>query len=188
VTRPPSGEDRPSRTHYWIWTIGSILAGAYLIALAVGLLKPGQLGIAEGIMFLTILILNPDVIRRIDSLSLSAGKFDVKLSQVESTQKRQQKDIDELTFLITNYLPEVELVYLQELQKGISSTYWFTPKYTYAPKEHLRHLREMGLIAHKNPRLTITLMPDEGPLNEFFQLTELGKRYLELRRRAEPQV
>jgi hypothetical protein len=172
-----------------------VLGFAYLLALAFGFLPTGRFGMPEAIIFVAILLLNPGLVGRLESLSLGAGKLDVKLREelryevrqeirpVQDEQARQRNILQELGFLITSYLPFVELEYLTNIAEANQAE--FNSARTADFRGSLRHLRDLGLIAHREPLTPVANLPNQGRLQDFFVVTDRGRLYLDLRRRAE---
>jgi signal transduction histidine kinase len=174
----------------WVWRIGAVLGGAYLVATAVGWLQADRLGWPQAIIFVAILLLHPGLLARLETLRVSGSGFEVALRRLETEQaqlmgeqQRQRNLLEELTFLITHYLPSHELGYLEALanQEGQFDRDW-----AHDFRGPLRHLRGLGLIEHRpdKPRVHVSELPDRGNLADYFVITSLGDRYLKMRQGA----
>jgi hypothetical protein len=102
-----------------------------------------------------------------------------QMQAVEAQQQRQQGSIDALAFVVAHLLPQFQLEHLEKLQAGQKFDYGMHPGF----ERELRHLWELGFI-RKRRDFKIAEMPPIGNLHEFFEISEQGKTYLQLRQQS----
>ena len=164
----------------------SILGVVYLAFIPTGLLKlEAKYGLTETIIFITILIINSDVIERLTKFSVSQKGIslelvDRKIERVEVRQGKQEQDIKLLRFFIANFVGKYELLHLEGLDRG--EPYRFdTVPWTF--EAELVNLRSRGLINHFEGKGIVEMKKEsQGDLKNHFYITDLGKDYLKLRR------
>ncbi len=167
-------------------TLLSILGVVYLAFIPTGLLKPeAKYGLTETIIFITILIINSKVIERLAKFSfsqkgISLELVDRKIERVEVRQGKQEQDIKLLRFFIANFVGKYELLHLERLERGKPYPFKSVP-WTF--EAELVNLRSRGLINHFEGKGIVEMKKDgKGDLNDHFEITDLGREYLKLRR------
>jgi hypothetical protein len=122
--------------------------------------------------------------------TLEFGGMEIQFQEVKDKVAAQGHEIDEIKFLILNFLSRWELLNLTKLagtEPYIINLDEASPEF----EEELRHLRAIGLIDHA-PTVTIKTFihgePRKKDLRQYFGLTESGRQYLkhrdDTRRRA----
>lgn len=102
-------------------------------------------------------------------------KSTLQVQQVE--QQKQKSEIDSLRFLIGNFVTEAELKHLEKLAANRPFPFDKAPYF----EVELRRLRSLGLIRNFADK-SISGMPQQGNLQDYFAITDRGREYLELRR------
>jgi hypothetical protein len=105
-----------------------------------------------------------------------------EIEGVETKQAEQGKFVDMFKFFIVSYLGQYELNHLEGLERG--NDYPFDNiRWTF--EQELVRLRSLGLINHF-PGKGIVAMKKEGKgeLNRHFYITDLGREYLNWRRKV----
>jgi hypothetical protein len=166
-------------------TLLSILGAIYLVVIPIGLLKPeAKYGLTEAIIFITILIINSNVIERLIKFSFSKEgvtlELDRKIEMVKVRQSKQEQDIKLLRFFIANFVGKYELVHLEGVERGKPYRFESVP-WTF--EAELVNLRSRDLIDHFPGKGIVEMKKEgQGDLNDHFYITDLGKDYLKLRR------
>lgn len=188
----------PQRRLYVAAAIAAVFVIApallYLCAIPLGWVGATQrLGAAEATVFAAILAFTLVLI-----LTVGAGveRLSISGKGVEFRLRRVQDQVASLRFLISHYLSDSELKYLQ----GLSSTEGHSAGHSFDLTglseggekewhrnrfhEDLRHLRALGLMEMRNGTMVRSL-PDRGNLSDYCEITGRGEEYLKLRHKVE---
>jgi hypothetical protein len=114
----------------------------------------------------------PELFDRLRKVKLGGVEFEV-LQRLDERQQKQQRDIDDIRFVLTLLLPPSERRHLENLGKGDTLNY----KGNNNLRTELRRLRTLQLIETTHP---IGDIKDEAKvdLKDYVRLTEAGHRYL----------
>jgi hypothetical protein len=114
---------------------------------------------------------------KLGPLEIEMTTLSEKIDMQKSAQEQLTSEVKTLSFLITNFVTEPELIHLQNLSKPTPFMYEKNPYF----ENELRRLRALGLI-NNYPNQGIRKMPQTGDLKTFFFITESGQEYLNLRK------
>jgi hypothetical protein len=106
-------------------------------------------------------------------LKAQTDKINGDVSVVKVTQVEQESDLDALSALFV--ISDWQRNHLEQLSKD--EPFPFEKRHSF--ETELRHLRMLGLIENL-PGKTVSNMPHEGDLKEFFRITNKGREYLAL--------
>ncbi|MCP4406417.1 MAG: hypothetical protein GY807_01365 [Gammaproteobacteria bacterium] len=98
--------------------------------------------------------------------------------------KKQQEDIDEISFIITRLISKFEHFFLNEL--GKRSDYRF--KNSFRDKDHLRRLYDLELIDKTDKLANIADLKQGDILSDKLRILPAGETYLKLRERVLQQA
>jgi hypothetical protein len=149
---------------------------AYLVAIPFDLLKR-KFDTVDVAVFLALLVFNSSFLKRLGKLVIGSKGVELELQEVKIEQKKQRVEIDTLRFLITSYVTEKEMVHLTKLAKKEPFPY----KKNSSFDSELRRLRSLDFIRNF-PGKTVGGMPAEGDLRSYFEITDKGSEYIQLRR------
>lgn len=166
----------------WVVTVicGVLLVGHLGMRAYHDQLRDGLDAVALG---LTAVGLSPWIARVLESFKFGGVEFKFVQQQIED----QRQDIEALQFLLLGFVSEYELRHLQKLHSGRE----FVRDGKDYPEEftrQLRHLRNLGLIAHHPGKGVRAMYNDPGQYKDvhaYFYITESGRRYLRLRAKME---
>lgn len=120
-----------------------------------------------------------DKIRKeVIKLGFSESKTQKKLEGVAAEQLEQSKNIEALSFIVSHFLPKYELSHLKKLENNTQFPYRMQGGF----EREIRHLWEMHFIRKKR-EFSISSMPQEGDLRNFFDITEGGRFFLNINER-----
>jgi hypothetical protein len=180
-TRPDS-DSAQTRTglRFVVAAIVGIVVAAYLVGIVSGKIpQPRRLAAADlGVILIAAgvlgSLLSPAFLNRLTHLKV--GGVEVELRQLQQDQETQQRELDDVRFVLTLLLQENELRHLRNLQKGSAREYVGG----HSVRTELRKLRGLGLIQNVRGRHIGELTDKtKGDLANFVELTERGKDYLE---------
>ncbi|HET7464410.1 MAG TPA: hypothetical protein VFJ82_24335 [Longimicrobium sp.] len=161
----------------------------YLCAIPLGWVSSAQrLGIAEATVFAAILAFTLVLI-----LIVGAGveRLSISGKGVEFQLRKVQDQVASLRFLISYFLSEDELKYLQGLSSSSGFLFDFTKKdgqwFKGFFRNDLRRLRALGLIRMQDGK-SVGNIPDQGNLSEHCKITDRGEEYLKLRREVDAET
>jgi hypothetical protein len=114
----------------------------------------------------------PEVLDRLNKVKLGAVEFEL-LQHLDERQRKQQRDLDDIRFILTLLLPPSERKHLENLENGNTANYIGNRNL----QAELRRLRTLQLIENMLP---IGDIPEgtKFDLEKFVRLTEAGHRYL----------
>ena len=162
----------------------------YLLLVLTGQVSKDRFGQTEAVILIAILLLNSNLIERLEKFQFSKDGVTVdlreQLAAVQGNQEKIQKltqsnqhDIQQLVqFLVKNFLNQYEYSHLKKLD----SQEPFPFKKQKSFEEQLRRLRDLRLIrAVSGDRLSIGNLPPRGnDLKAFVQITDCGKECLSI--------
>ena len=118
--------------------------------------------------------------------TLKVGGVELSFQQIEATVKEQGHEIEQLKFLIANFLPHWEFEHLKKLAGN--EPFMVDLDHSSAAFEgELRHLRSMNFIRHTSPGSVAEFLkgqPRTKNVADYFELTDSGKQYLAYREQA----
>jgi hypothetical protein len=164
-----------SRFSYWLLIALTVFGLAYLAAIPFGLLKH-KFDTVDVAVFIALLIFNSGFLKRLGRLAIGSKGVELELQEVKTEQKRQRVEIDTLRFLITSYVTKKEMVHLTKLAKKEPFPY----KKNSSFESELRRLRSLDFIRNLSDK-TVGGMPKEGDLRDYFEITDKGIQYTQLR-------
>ncbi|MGA8329338.1 MAG: hypothetical protein WB777_08595 [Mycobacterium sp.] len=107
------------------------------------------------------------------------GGGSVKYRELKATQERQGEEIRTLQFLIANFVTDAERWHLEKL--AARAPFELRPDMPDAFFDEIRRLRSLGFIRQRGEIGVSGLKNREGDVNDFFEISERGKMYLDLR-------
>lgn len=117
-----------------------------------------------------------DAIRKIIiALGLNERKTQKKLDIVETEQLNQKMQIEALSFVIRYFVPKFEIEHLKNLIAEKPFNYQMCESF----QREVRHLLDLHFI-EKRYAFPFASLPPHGNLNDYFQATELGTRFLQM--------
>jgi hypothetical protein len=128
---------------------------------------------------LLVVALLPWIAVLVESAELPGG-WKVRFRELKNEQEKQKSDIDSLKFLVGHFVTDAELRHLNKLASNHSFPFVSGPETSFFEKE-LRRLRSFGLIAGHPGKGVRSLMKHGGDVKDHFYITEVGRKYLELR-------
>jgi hypothetical protein len=114
------------------------------------------------------------------------GGWKFQFRELEATQKRQNREIESLKFLIKYFVTDRELEHLRKVASGVSSSYDYDDYQRGIFATELRRLRSFDLI-QMQPDAYVADMPKKGDLRDYCKITERGEMYLKLRQEVDSQ-
>lgn len=115
------------------------------------------------------------------------GGWKVRFRDLKNEQEKQKSDIGTLKFLVGHFVTDAELRHLNTLARNQPFPFESGPETSFFENE-LRRLRSFGLIAGHPGKGVRSLMKHGGDVKDHFYITEVGRKYLELREESEEQV
>ena len=181
MTAVEQTEATPERAFpVWIITVvcAALLVGHLWVRYSHATMKDGLDAIVLG---LAVVGLSPWIATIFKTLKF--GGMEIQFQEVKAKVAAQGAEIDEIKFLIANFLSRWELLHLTKLagsEPYIIDLDKVSPQF----EGELRHLRAVGLIEHE-PTVTIGSFLHDNPrskdLKQYFRLTDTGRQYLKLR-------
>jgi hypothetical protein len=180
----------PAITSLVVTAIGLI----YLLLVLCGQVGKDRFGQTETTIFIAILLLNSNLIERLEKFQFSKDGVTVDLrEQIAAVQGKQaeiqqlsqsnQHDIQQLVqFLVKNFLNKYEYSHLKKL----ASPEPFPFRKQRSFEEQLRRLRDLNLIGPVvGDRLSIGKLPSQGDdLKAFVRITDCGRECLSMLEQA----
>jgi hypothetical protein len=118
------------------------------------------------------------IARVVRDLGPSEQRLSRELIDIRSRQADQKLQLDAIAFLLRTYIPWPEVGHLWGLYLDKPFPYtrseWFDAE--------LRRLRGMGVIEGR-PGVSISTLPEQGDLKDYFHITETGRDYVAYRER-----
>ena len=108
------------------------------------------------------------------------GGWKFKFREIQKEQEKQKSEIESLKFLVGHFVTEQELLHLRKLASEHPFPFVKGPETSFFEKE-LRRLRSFGLIKGLANKGIRSLFEHGGDVKDHFYITEVGKRYLDLR-------
>jgi hypothetical protein len=167
------------RVAWIVWAAATVLLGAYLVGRGAGLIPDARFGIAEAVALAAILVLNPTVVARLQTFSVSPKGLEFKLEQVEVKQDRLGQQVRGLQWVFAHLLTDYELRTLRRIA-GPKEDDSYDMSDAWDVRSYLRALRGRRLIAMRNAGQFIAHLPEKGQLREYFVLTSDGRDFLDL--------
>ena len=115
----------------------------------------------------------------VESAELPGG-WKVKFQRLKNEQEEQKNDIESLKFLISHFVTDDEYKHLRKLADNKDFPYIRGPETSFFHRE-LHRLRSFGLIEGHHGKGIRTLMNQGGDLKDHFRITDVGRKYLDLR-------
>ena len=182
-----------ARSPRWQWLPGGRRAAVFLGAVAAGLLVIHVLlrltyGSLEGgldapALFLVALALAPWLASIVSTVEFGG----YKLTFLQQEVRAQKGEIDALKFLLLSLVSRHEIAHLTRLADGAPYVI-DKSRYRKQFERELRHMRDLGLI-DSLPGKGVDIMyndpGDQADIRAYFELTEHGRKYLEMRRTLE---
>ena len=181
--------------------LSSIITGLgliYLLLVLSGRIAKDRLGQTEVAIFITIILLNSEMIERLSKFQLGKDGMTVELEEkvqnvkeeqekISDIQKEQQEEIEHVAgFLLSSSL-------LSRHEKGLLKAIASDKSFKYEDKtlfeKDLTHLRELGLVrdASGSP-LSIKGIPSKADdLRQFVGVSDRGRVCLRLMKKALPR-
>ena len=108
------------------------------------------------------------------------GKLEFRVEEVKAQQALLKEQVEGLRFLVSGFVTEYEFSHLTKLEgdapfgyrRGLGQDDRFTSE--------LIRLRDFGLITKRGGGF-VRDIPESGDLKQYFEITERGKTYLNLR-------
>lgn len=194
-TENPTGSGKHKPEVRAIVTFLTISIGLiYLLLVLLGQVNKDRFGQTEAAIFIAILLLNSNLIERLEKFQFSKDGVTVDLrEQLAAVQGKQEKiqkltkanqhDIQQLVqFLVKNFLNKYEYSHL----KNLASHEPFPFRRQKSFEEQLRRLRDLNLIGPAfGDRLSIGKLPAQGDdLKAFVQITDCGRECLSMLEQA----
>lgn len=170
----------------------TILGGAYLIAIPLGLVGNNRLGPTEVALLAILLLFNsgflekaaPGILARLTRFSLGGGGLDVQLQTIRVDQESQKRDIEFLQFVMASYADDTEFEMLAQLASYRAFDYDHqTEEDQKTMVKRLRRLVDRGFIKRQSGR-HFGDMPRKGDVKDVCFITDQGRRYVELRQKS----
>lgn len=181
---------RPAAISFVVTAIGLI----YLLLVLCGQVGKDRFGQTEAAIFIALLLLNSNLIERLEKFQFSKDGVTVDLreqlaavqgkqAEIQQLSQSNKHDIEQLVqFLVRNFLTQYEHSHLKKL----ASHEPFSFKKQRSFEEQLRRLRDLNLIGPTSgDRLHIGKLPAQGDdLKAFVQITDCGQECLSLLEQA----
>jgi hypothetical protein len=124
-------------------------------------------------VLLAAVLLQPEILDRLTHFKL--GSLEFELQRLQSNQKNQQNELDDVRFALTLLLMDRERGHLSKLKSGDTRDYVGS----HDLRTELRRLRTLGLIASLPDRAVSEIKDGQKiDLAGFVTLTERGNQYL----------
>jgi len=150
---------------------------AYTLGVVCGFIPEGQridlvhLGLITLAAVVILLLLWPDVVGRVKLIEVPGVKFE--MLELKEKQVEQRLQLEDMKLILPLLLPEPERKHLLNLFRHPRTPY----KKSRVVQDELRHLRSLGLIKMKLSS-TVGDLPDEFKLEDHFEFTDRGKRWV----------
>jgi hypothetical protein len=154
-----------------------LIVMAYTLGVVFGYIPDGQkidlvhLGLITLTALLIVLLLWPEAISRVKLVEVPGIKFE--MLELREKQAQQSLQLEDMKLIIPLLLPEPERKHLLNLARNPRAPY----KRSRVTQDELRHLRSLGLIKMK-PMSTVGELPDDFKLEDHFEFTDRGKRWV----------
>ncbi len=171
--------------HSWFTAVFLLVAVAYCILIALGMIKPGnRLGSAEIILVIAIIVIASGLLERLKEIGY--GDLRLTFQELERRQKDVEDQVDLLSVILSGAITRYEyekLYYLSQLGP-------FLIRWTDKVKEELYHLdglRYIEVIKDTCPGGIEQIAGahsgriDEFDLKHYVRITKLGEQYRMLR-------
>jgi hypothetical protein len=150
---------------------------AYIAAILLGKiprLTPADISVIALAAGVASILLRPQLLDKLTHLKVAGLELDW-LQKLQEGQKKQQDELDDVRFVLTLLLQPSELKHLRNLEKGATQY-----QGNEAVCNELRKLRTLGLIQNRKGRAIGEIAGKRTlDLNDFVELTERGRHYLE---------
>ncbi len=180
----------PAAISLVVTTIGLI----YLLLVLGGRVSKDRFGQTEAAIFIAILLLNSNLIERLEKFQFNKDGVTVDLKEQLAAVQGKQAEIQQLSqstkhdtqqivqFLVRSFLNDYEYSHLKKLDNHEP----FPFKKQRSFEEQLRRLRDLGLIESvSSDRLAIGKLPAQGDnLKAFVQITDCGRECLSMLEQA----
>jgi hypothetical protein len=149
----------------------------YTLGVVCGFIPEGQridlvhLGLITLTALIIILLLWPEMVSRVKLVEVPGVKFE--MLELKEKQVEQRLQLEDMKLILPLLLPEPERKHLLNLFRNPRAPY----KKSRVVQDELRHLRSLGLIKMK-PHSTVGELPDEFTLEDHFEFTDRGKRWV----------
>jgi len=168
---------RHSRLRAFLAACLGLLVFAYTLGVLLGFIPAGQridlvhLGLIAWVALIIVLLLWPQALGRVKLFEVPGVK--VEMLELKEKQVEQRLQLEDIKLILPLLLPEPERKHLLNLTWNPSTKY----KRSHILQDELRHLRSLGLIKMK-PNRTVGQLPDEFNLDDHFEITERGRRWV----------
>ncbi len=166
----------------------------YLLLVLCGQVSKDRFGQTEAVIFIAILLLNSNLIERLEKFQFNKDGVTVDLREQIAAVQGKQAEIQELTqsnqddikqlvqFLVKNFLTQYEYSHLKKLASD--EPFPFQKQRSF--EEQLRRLRDLHLIGSvSGDRLAIGKLPAQGDnLKAFVKITACGHECLSMLEQA----
>lgn len=160
-----------------IATCLGLLILAYTLGVLIGLIPEERridtvhLGLIALVALIIVVLLWPEAVGRVKLVEVPGVK--VEMLELKEKQVEQRLQLEDIKLILPLLLPEPERKHLLNLARNPSTRY----KRSHVVQDELRHLRSLGLIKMK-PNRTVGQLPDEFELEDHFDVTERGRRWV----------
>jgi hypothetical protein len=168
------------------WLLMSFVIAAVIAALLYRFLASQSAisGLELGaICFLALLFLLVSNVDKITNVTMGTSGFSLELQQLKMATSANDQAISDLILLA---MGPATFYNLSKLASGSFGPY--VKEKHIGLETELYHLRNLGYITLKNSR-SIHEIPEKGEqLSDYFDVTDIGRRYIELRTKHEARV
>lgn len=112
----------------------------------------------------------------VGKIQAETAKIRAEAEHLQREQKTQQGYIGQLNFVVSHLLTRNEARFLRELMDGSNVAF----KDEYREKDHLRRLRDLGFIDHKDKLQKIADLKAGDHLSDYLRATSAGRTYLQI--------
>jgi membrane protein YdbS with pleckstrin-like domain len=185
VIEPDPKPDDATSTHLWRFVVAGLvvlLVAAYVAATIMGKIPTNRqigLGALAVIVIGAVLILalfQPRWMHDVQRFQFGSFRLDMqqRLQEIQSTQKDQGKNLDEIHFILVSLVTSSEMNHLKDLARGSTANYKRAPTLL----AELRRLRDVGLIEPIRKNYKFARLPANFDLADYVRLTKRGNEYL----------
>lgn len=160
----------------------------YSLGIVAGVIPPQRrlVGADVAILLIGVLItavlLRPEILDRLTHFKL--GSLEFELQKLQSNQKSQQNELNDVRFALTLLVQDRERDHLANLESGETKNYVGN----HDLRTDVRRLRTLGLLANVGDRKVADIKDGQQlDLARFVQLTERGRQYLEKLREGDQE-